>query len=793
MKQFWKILFVCGLGVLGNAPFASFAQEKNGKDTATSPAPAKTVGPAESAPQKSEPSAYVRYGQMEIRKEDSVQITAFTNKVELYQAGKILKAETLIARNKTKQENMMTGKDLIFDEVYAEENVKVISENDILSADRFYYNFINDTAIIINLEIRTSSRDNRGQELTVVIRANIAYQVNKSTIIARNASVTTCPHGQPHYYFWAHQVSFIKDESGKHIIINHLVPHIVGIPVFYIPYYKKTLGEDSILRTARFSKSTRLGQSTDIKLGLNITKYVRDEKGEIMKDRDGYYKTKLWGDLTLDEHIYEKRGWASEPKLEYDWRNYEGFTKGYYIQDKGPDPDLKYNTLLYKTPQEMATVTNEERGRLQVFHRQNVTPNLRGDVEMYYLSDRYFLPEFFNDEYKEQKPPESYVYLRYLRYNKAMVLLEQPTLNSFRNKTDYQPRLKAYLMNEPLVFSGSIPFLYYSGTMEISSMQRERDDLPEIPGYQANRIDSFNEISVPLEMSFIKFTPFVLGRWTGYNKTPQDNNYTVRFVGSEGARVFTQFYRAFDLKEKPLGISKPVHTVSFDVRYTNNSYVSAPSSDLYFFDNTDRYDEFGEWFFEIRNRFKSEHNGAYNEFLNIGLSIERYSKPITNTASNYLYPMSSLTIPPVESNDFPERKISDLNLDVLLTPAAPFSFRTVWQYNTNTHQGEVWYFNVNFVPYSQWLVSLYGNYILDRTDTYGLNLTCSPLEKWELSVADQYDFQAGDFINRRYSLRRDLHEFFLEFAVIIDKGKDEKNFNIMLSPKGIGEGIMGIK
>jgi len=767
-----KTLLVFGLGLIINASFISYAQENNTQDGVIPPIPVKAVEPVESAMQKPEPSAYVRYGQMEIRKEDSVQITAFTNKVELYQAGKILKAETLVARNKTRDGNILNGRDIIFDEVYAEGNVKVISENDILSADRFYYNFINDTAIIINLEIRTSVRDKREQELTVVIRANIAYQVNKSTIIARNASVTTCPHGQPHYYFWANQVSFIKDATGKHIIINHLVPHIAGIP------------DDSIIRTARFSKSSRLGQSTDVKLGLNIKKYVRDEKDEIIKDRDGYYKTKLWGDLTLDEHIYEKRGLASEPKLVYNWQSYEGFIDSYYIHDKGPDPNLKYNILLYKTPPEMATVTNEERGRFHMFHRQNISPNLRGDVEMYYLSDRYFLPEFFNDEYKERKPTESYIYLRYLRYNKAIVLLEQPTLNSFRNKTDYQPQLKAYLMDEPLIILPSIP-LYYSGVVELSNMERRLDDLPSIPGYQADRVDSFNEMSAPLELNFIKFTPFISGRWTGYNKTLQDNNYTVRFVGSEGARLFTQFYRAFDLKEKPLGISNPVHTVSFDVRYTNHSYVSTPSSDLYFFDNTDRYDELGEWFFEIRNRFKSEHNGAYNEFLDIGLSIERYSKPITNAMSNYLYPMSSLVIPPVENNDFPERKISDLNIDVLLTPAAPFSLRTVWQYNTNTHQGEVWYFNINFVPYSMWTVSLFGNYILGRTDTYGLNLTCSPLEKWELSVADQYDFQAGDFINRRYSLRRDLHEFFLEFAVMIDKGKDEKNFNIMLSPKSV--------
>ncbi|MEW6025714.1 MAG: hypothetical protein AB1599_00255 [Planctomycetota bacterium] len=791
MKSGFSLLLTFCLGLFINMPFLSPAQEKNGGAKDAAPAPKAE----EAAPQKPEPSAYVRYGQMEIRKEDSVQITVFTNKVELYQAGKILKADTLIARNKARTGNPAHDKDIIFDEVYAEGNVKVISENDLLSADRFYYNFYNDTGILINLEIRTSAKGRDGQELSLVVRANIAYQTDKNTIIARNASVTSCPHGQPHYYFWAHQISFVRDESGKHVTTYHLVPHIIGIPVFYIPYYSKTLGEDSIIRGVRFSTSNRLGKSTDVKLGMNLAKYVRDEKGEIAKDRDGYYKTKLWGDLTLDEHIYEKRGLASEAQLEYDWGKYEGFVKGYYINDKGPDPDLRYSTLIYQTPQAMDSVVNEERGRIHSFHRQNLTPgqaqtgnnnpNLRLDVEMYNLSDRYFLPEFFNDEYKEHKPPESYFYLRYLRYNKALTLLGQPTMTNYQNKTEYQPALKTYMMNEPVWFTGSTPLVYYSGTMEFSTPRRALDELPEQPGYQANRVDSFNELSAPIDLGVTRFTPFVAGRWTGYNKTLQDTDYATRFIASEGGRFYTQLSRQFDLKEKPLGISKPIHTVSFDVRYANHSSVNVPSSDLYYFDNTDRYDEMGEWYFEIRNRFKSEHKGTYNEFLDIGLSMERYSRPITNPASNYLYPMSALTIPPVENNDFPERKISDLNLDVLLTPAAPFSFRTIWQYNTNTHVGEAWYFNTAFMPYSTWKVSLFGNYLLDRTDTYGLNLTCSPLEKWQLSIADQYDFRAGNFINRSYSLRRDLHEFYLEFTLNIDKGKDEQNFNIFLSPKGV--------
>ncbi|MFH1231770.1 MAG: hypothetical protein V1709_09775 [Planctomycetota bacterium] len=763
------------------------AEKKTAETTST---PSKTD---ENTITKTELSAYIHYGQMERWQEDNIQITAFTNKVEMYQAGKILMADTLITRNKNEKKAASEEKNIIFDEVYAEGNVKVISEDDVILADRFYYNFTNDTGIIINLEIRTSAKSaDNTQEMEFVLKANVAYQINKKTLIAKNASVTTCPHGKPHYYLWANSISYIKNESGKHIIVYHIVPHIWGIPCFYFPYYKKTLGEEPILRSIRVAKSSIFGKIIDVKLGLNINKYLRDEKGEILKDKDGYYKKKLWGDLTLDQHFYEKRGPASEPELTYKWDSYEGFIKGYNIIDKGPDPNLKYTRLFYQTPQEIAQVTDKERGFGHIFQRYSFGQNLRADMEVYYLSDRYFLPEFFNKEYKEQKPPESYLYLRYLRDNKGIVLVGQPNSSNFQNETNYQPRLKTYLMDEPFTIAQS-PSLYYSGTLELSKIRMQEDEQPNLDDSKLNRFDSFNEISSPFQVSFIRLTPFVSGRYTGYDMTKTDEDYSSRLIGSEGLRAFTQFYRSFDLKNEALGISKPVHIISLDVRYTNNSSVNTPSTDILSADNIDRYDKFGEWYFEVRNRFKSERNGTPTEFLNVGLALERYSKPISGLASNYLYPMSWLTLSPTQNDDFPQEKISNLNADLSLTPAGPLSFRTVWQYNTNSHRSEIWYFNIDMVPYPSWTISLGGNYIINRTDTYVLGLTCSPLEKWELSIAEQYDFDKQEFINRRYSMCRDLHEFFLKFVVRIDKGTGEKSYNVMISPKAVMEKITGMK
>jgi len=741
---------------------------------------------------KTEPSAYIHYGHLERWKEDNLQITAFTENVELYHAGKVIKADTLIAWNKADAPGQTNGNadGTVFNEVYAEGNIKVISEDDTLLADRFYYNFANDTGVSINVEIRTSSRLEGEKSEPVIIRAKMVYQSDKKTSTAHQATITTCTHGVPHYYFWASTIKFTNDEKGKIISFTNIIPHFWGIPFFYFPYYSKTLGQDSLLRSVHYERTYRFGATVQSNWGINLDKFKRDENGEILKDGDGRYKTKRWGDLSLEHAYFQRRGNGFEPGLKYKWLNYNGYIKGYYIDDKGPVP-TSYDRGLYGLFGEPLPTEQTSRYRIHAFHRQQLSDKIRADAEVYSLSDRLFQIEFFERETKEEKAPESYVYLRRLDDNSGQTLLGRKRLNEFQSQTEYLPALNYYLINQPLKY---VP-VYGTLNAEVSKLNLKYDEKTGLASESLSRFDLMGELSSPQQISFIKVTPFVSTRLTGYDKGIQQDNYLDRFISSGGVRLFSQFNRVFDTKNKYLGINNVMHTVSLEARYNNNYQVTRLPSELINTDQIDQLTEFSEWYFEVRNRFKTRSSQAppddtnYNEFLNIGLAIERY--PVSNrdtisfNSSNYLYPMSWITLAPDKNGSFEERRTSNLDMDVLFTPNLPFSFFGKTEYNTEKHKPEVNTAGISFVPYTGWNIAITERYIIDSSNALSLGLSCTPVEKWQVSIAEQYDFKQDTFTNRNYSLQRDLHEFFLNFSITVDKGKDETFFAVTLTPKGV--------
>jgi hypothetical protein len=292
----------------------------------------------------------------------------------------------------------------------------------------------------------------------------------------------------------------------------------------------------------------------------------------------------------------------------------------------------------------------------------------------------------------------------------------------------------------------------------------------------------------------MSLTPFLAGRYTAYENGLLEEAYTDRWVGTNGLRLFSQFYRLFNTNIPTLGLNQIRHSISFDARYTNNSVVTTRPTKLIQFDSTDRLDRFTEYYLEIRHRFGTKTgngSGAFNDFLTIGAAVEYYPAAGRDTTAaetaNYLYPMNWIVLAPDRHQQYPRRDFSNIYFDLGFTPQSLFSFYLDGQYNGERKRTEVFNTSLNITPYLGWSTSLTQHYSFDNTNAAGLVLTCSPIEKWQVSISEQYDFRTDNFTNRSYTFRRDLHEFYLDFIVTIDRGKDEKSFNIMFTPKGIFE------
>ncbi|MEK7447883.1 MAG: LPS assembly protein LptD [Planctomycetota bacterium] len=775
LKKYKIFIFLIVLGLLGIV--SSDAEEKKSPETSKD---------------ETKLAAYIRFQRTgKVWKENGFEFISL-EQVELYQAERVITADSFIGWKKEQKSEEASApgnseKQLIYEEVYAEGNVKVTIGQDQITADQVYFNFKNDTGIIINAKIKTVYTDEKGQtkpeSIPVIIKAKTIYQINKSTLIAKNTSVSTCTHGKPHYEFFVKRTWFISDEKNKRLIFHHIFPMVQGIPFFYWPYYRKVIGNDPFVRSIKFEKTKRFGNTVQIVAGLNLNKYKRDETGHILKDKYDQPVTQQWGDLEIKTTYFQKRGTAWEPELDYDWKNYHGFLKGYYIKDKGPDTDIAYD-------RQFIPLEKSERNRVKTFHRHYLNEQFRLDTETSWLSDRHLLLEFFEKEAKEGKEQESYVYLRHLNQNRGGTLLERARLNNFQTQTEYLPQATYQIINEPLHLLGPARPVYFSGSLQTDNLRKQYDEQLNQDASQIWRTDFLTEFSWPYQLGFIKTMPFASWRWSTYEKGTIEDKTINRTVTSGGLRFFTQFYRVFDIQNKTLGINQLSHIISFDARQTDNFQASTPSAELLQFDSLDRINRFTENYFEIRNRFKTTINDSPWQFLDFGLALEYYPRAERDTVSenynNYLSPMNWITLSPDNNWVFSKRRVSNLHLDLSFTPNQPFSLGLNSEYNTYEKNLEIFNGSVNLQPYAGWSIGLTERYIKHSTNALGVSVSCTPIEKWQFIASEQYDFKEKRLINRAYVFRRDLHELFLEFSVQVDRGKDEKTFYLTLIPKGIG-------
>ncbi|MFC1525097.1 LPS assembly protein LptD, partial [Planctomycetota bacterium] len=462
---------------------------------------------------------------------------------------------------------------------------------------------------------------------------------------------------------------------------------------------------------------------------------------------------------------------------------YAGFVKGYYIRDKGRDPDVDYD-------RQFLPLKQHHRGEGNLFHRQQLSQKLRLETEITWISDRNLRQEFTESVFKEGKEAESYVYGRYAADNIGVTMLERYRGNEFQTQTEYLPSTNLYIINREIKLTRSVP-LYFSSFTEGSNIRIRYDEQLKQGALRSWRVDSVNEFITRLSVKPFNVTPFWSARYTSYEKCIAGDKFLDRFVASYGVRISSQFYKKYGLVDQNVAKVSLIRLASFDLRYTNNYQVTtAPSSILDFdisnqVDTTDQIEKFEEFYFELRNRFVKQEQ----EVMNIGAAVEYYPKSYRDTTSqnlnNYLYPFSWIVLAPDDQAKYERRRFSNINMDATWRPRNIVTLYFDTEYNTYNKSTEMFGASLGFNPYAGWSVSLSERYVKNIANAVGVSLMCVPIEKWQLGISDQYDFEQDRFTNRVYTIRRDLHELFLEFTIWADKGKDEIVYNVTLTPKGL--------
>ncbi len=458
-------------------------------------------------------------------------------------------------------------------QVYMEGNIEIRQGGNILTATHGFFDVQNDRALLLNGELRAYLPAVDGQ---VRVRAERIRQTARSRFHAQNAWVTTSPYGKPGYRLEASDIFVEPRSTPAWIRPRSRVDPQFGLPNSETLWITSLNNRLVIGETPVFSYPRLSGPAEDP--GIPI------RSGSVRHDRILGLQVKTVWDLT------RLMGMDKMPGLQWDLladyysqrgpglgtgAQYEGISNGplpghyigegllYYINDGGKD-------TLGLDRRGLATDNN--RGRAQWRHRQELPGNIKLFGELGYLSDRNYLEQYAEQEFDEGKDVETLIRIKQDVANWSGSLLIRPQVNNFEATTEWLPRVDLYGLSEPL-FGGALTWSSHTslgyGRLNPAEAPGNPADVfspvPYVAGAEGLVTMSRHEVDAPMDLGPIKFTPFVMGEVAHWDEGLTGDSVN-RAVVSGGARASMMLSRVYPFFRSDIfNVNGLAHKIEYNV------------------------------------------------------------------------------------------------------------------------------------------------------------------------------------------------------------------------------------
>lgn len=452
--------------------------------------------------------------------------------------------------------------------VYLEGDVMLSLGHRFVRADRLYYDFEHDRALILDAVFRADIPE---RQIPLYVRAAEIRQLSAREFAADQARVTTSEFYTPSYHVGADRV-YLRDLTRRDSEGRATGPvagawemksstlNIEGVPVLWWPYSKGSFeSSETLLRRVRSGYSREFGYE------FESAWYLFNLLG--IQPPQGY-------DATLLLDYFSKRGPAIGANLDYEREDHYGLLRSYFIYDTGEDrlgPLRRYQ-------EEPDTAT---RGRVLWRHRQYLPHDWEATIEAAYISDRNFLEEYRRSEFFEGKEQETALYLKRAKGVEALTFLANWRLLDFLSQTEHLPELTYRRIGD--TFANPVVLYHESriGNVRYRTPDWEPADLP-YRLYQQRftgrslldssgstdvtfRTDVRQEAELPLKLGPVNVVPFASLRGSYWDGQPRDDGGLWRGLGVYGVRGGVSFSRVYDnVHSELLDVNRIRHIIKPD-------------------------------------------------------------------------------------------------------------------------------------------------------------------------------------------------------------------------------------
>lgn len=660
--------------------------------------------------------------------------------------------------------------------VYLEGDVLMSQGPNIIRADRLYYDFINDRALMLDAVVRATIVE---RNLPLYVRAAEIRQLSANRFAASQARLTTSEFHTPHYHIGASRVELTNrtppDPSGRPtgivagaFRIHDATLNIGGTPVAWWPYLR-----GSVATSETAIQSLRLGYSRDF--GAEIETRWHFFNLLNLETPEGF-------DASLSLDYFSERGPAAGVNASYKRDRYFGEFRSYLLADDGED-NLGRDRE--------AGSDHDIRGRFLLRHRQYLEDDWELSLELSWLSDRDFLEEFFEFEYNNDKEQETLLRLKKQRDNWAFTAMMQTRLMDFLTQTERLPDLAYFRVGEPLgdratwFSENRLGFVRYRAADQ-TFREFLRDGRLDSSG-AVLRADSRQEVDAPLDLGPLRLVPFATVRSSYWDDSPLGGGLH-RAYGAVGVRGSAYLWRLYpDSRSTMWDIDGIRHIIKTDITAWGAA-ANRDAHELYPFDpSVEGIGDFDGITLGVRQRWQTKRGAGDNRRtvdlftldVETGVFNDTGGDAVTNGFASFSRPENSVARNYINA-------------------------RTAWRINDRTailsetnfdmNDGEVDIFNLSLVverpPRLSYLI---GYRFIEETESnlLAFDMNYQMTEKHTLALRERFDLDRGRTLDFTVAFIRKLPRWFAAVTFDLDEGEDDFGISFSIWPEGLPRAALG--
>ncbi len=664
------------------------------------------------------------------------------------------------------------------EEIILTGNVQVYQGSILYTGNRAKYNY------------GTNKIDTKGMKVGIDPVLLIADEIKtvehegKTVYIGNNAAITTHDVENPNFWLKADKISIYPNNK---ITFNHLKVYAGETPIFYLPY---------------------LAQSLDKDLGYHFIPGSRSNWGPFLLNR---YGTMLGGEYS-PETGQKEDSWLLAQWL-FDVRSLRGVGTGVDLFDTRlkDNSNLGWLKLYYTNDLDPSKprsginrgFVNEDRYRVEFKNRFEL-PSLNGaniysDINLTWLSDRYYLEDFEPRTYTYNPEPDNTlgVYRKTDRSLSGVYARVRPN-NFYRSDTRlpelFYERAKSPLLKTNILYQSSSSLGFYRENLADYRQNDLNTELATLlPGDP--RIDAINSLLAKRDFvrmhtyhefskSFIPvdgitLTPKAGIGYTKYWHEGSSNRSFDKKTLHAGLDASMKFSRVYNVQNEKWGVNQLMHVVR---PYANLSFVSTNELDSSF----TRIDRLTP-----TTRSRTIDVGAFTAIDDLNnWSIARIG------VQNHLLTKRDGTHPWLTMNTYidyfmqdPEldRDFSNLYNDLYWHPVPWMALSVETQFPiAGTGSGFTEFATgLRFMPSSNWELSfnyrLLDNHpTLEDSNRIDIRAYTRINDKWGIDIYQQFELDDNTLETQQYSIHRDYDSWIATLGVLHRDNRNRSEYSIIL-------------